>query len=188
MTAPTASSKRMLRWLLVPVLLFGAYQGVLVSVRSRVDGLIEKSRGRPLPAFRLTDENGQVFTPESLKGKLVVLNFTRSRCHGCEVEKPELKAFAAELDPEQVVLLSVMTDRVMGFAPEVTQRTLERGHFQHPILMADEAFVDAFHGAGWAKVTPVTYVADRNGRIITSLRGAQTLESFRRALRETEAD
>ena len=154
----------------------------MAIIRSHVDSRIEASLNLPLPSFTLKDDDGRVFSTESLKGKLIVLNFTRSKCRGCEIEKPDLKAFAAELDPDETTLLSVMTDRVMGFPEETTAETLRRAGFDHPVLMADEAFMDAFHGSSWAKVTPVTYFADRNGRVVTSLRGAGTLEDFRRGL------
>jgi peroxiredoxin len=75
----------------------------------------------------------------------------------------------------------VMTDRVAGYPPEMTKRTLERFAYEHPILMADARFLDAFHGAGWAHVTPITYIIDARGRITHALRGHQTLETLRSA-------
>ena len=56
-------------------------------------------------------------------------------------------------------------------------------NYDHPILMADKAFVDAFHGAGWAHVTPVSYIVDANGEIVDTLRGHQDLETLRSATR-----
>ena len=50
------------------------------------------------------------------------------------------------------------------------------------MLVADASFVDAFHGAGWSHVTPVTYVVDPNGRITHSLRGRQDLPALIAAL------
>ena len=45
-----------------------------------------------------------------------------------------------------------------------------------------EAFLDAFHGAGWSHVTPITYVADGSGAIVAALRGHQTLDALLTAL------
>ena len=47
--------------------------------------------------------------------------------------------------------------------------------------MADEAFVNAFHGVRWSHVTPVTYIVDGTGRIVRSLRGHQDLVALRAA-------
>ena len=62
------------------------------------------------------------------------------------------------------------------------EATLARMGYTHPILVADHAFADAFHGAGWSHVTPVTYVLDGQGRISASLRGHQELEALLAAL------
>ncbi len=174
--------KRLVSLLVVAAALFGIHRVVLVLVRAHVDGEIEKNVGGTLPAFSLEDTSGRAWSSDALAGKVVVLNFMRSACSSCEREKPAVRAFAAELDPDEVVLLSVMTDRVEGYAPETTERTLARAAFTHPVLMADAAFVDAFHGAGWAHVTPVTYFVRRDGEIAASLRGAQSLDSLRAGL------
>ncbi|MFG0318698.1 MAG: TlpA family protein disulfide reductase [Planctomycetota bacterium JB042] len=174
--------KRLALLLVVAAALFGVYQAVLALVRAHVDGEIEKNVGATLPAFSLEDTAGRTWSSDALAGKVVVLNFMRSACSSCEKEKPAVRAFASELDPDEVVLLSVMTDRVEGYDPATTERTLARAAFEHPFLMADAAFVDAFHGAGWAHVTPVTYFVRRDGEIAASLRGAQSLESLRAGL------
>ena len=164
------------------LLAYGIYMAVMAGVRAHVDGLIEDNHGKALPAFALKDTEGKAFDTESLRGKAVVLHFMRSLCPACDQEKDEVRVFAGEVDSAKAVVLSVMLDEVMGFDPAVTRRTLERARFTHPILIADEAFVNAFHGAGWAKVTPITYFADKEGRIVTSLRGAQTRDALRTAL------
>ena len=77
-----------------------------------------------------------------------------------------------------------MMDAVQGFPTEVTEKTLRAFAYQHPVLMADAAFMDAFHGSGWSHVTPVTYIADREGVVRASLRGHQELDAFLEALPE----
>ena len=62
-----------------------------------------------------------------------------------------------------------------------TERTLATFAYDHPILVADKEFVDAFHGSGWSHVTPVTYIVDAKARIVKALRGHQTLETLRAA-------
>ena len=47
--------------------------------------------------------------------------------------------------------------------------------------------MEAFHGVGWAKITPVTYFATADGAVVHSLRGHQTLESLRDGLRRAAA-
>ncbi len=65
-----------------------------------------------------------------------------------------------------------------------TDATIARKQFtQQPILMADEPFMELFHKAQWAQVTPITYVVDAQGLVRYALRGLQTVESIEQALR-----
>jgi hypothetical protein len=94
-----------------------------------------------------------------------------------------MKDFYRRIDPTKVQLLGIMMDAVDDyFPPEVTTRTLGEFAYQHPVLMADQPFVDAFHGAGWKNVTPITYIADGEGRITHALRGHQQLQTLLEAL------
>lgn len=165
------------------LLLIPAFFGVKAAVRAYVDHQIEQRRGEPLPDFALEDREGHVVSRQTLLGRPAMIHFFRSRCVNCEQESPELKAFVAELDPAAVSVISVMTDPVEGYPAEVTDATIARHAYAWPVLMADKAFIDKFHGAGWSHVTPITYFVDKDGVIVTTLRGAQTRETLRPALR-----
>ncbi|MCA8942069.1 MAG: TlpA family protein disulfide reductase [Planctomycetes bacterium] len=169
--------------LVVVAVVLGGWQAAMFAVRRYVDTEIEKNVGHELPAFDLVDLAGKHWTRDSVAGRTVVLNFFRSYCQSCQIEAPAVRRLASTVDPARVVVLGVMMDRVEGIPPEVTQRTLEEFGFQHPVLMADAAFVDAFHGAGWSHVTPVTYIADGEGRIVHALRGHQSFDVLLAAVR-----
>jgi peroxiredoxin len=176
------SSRRAVLWLAVPVVLVAGYFAVMQTIRSHVDGLIQASVGKPLPAFALRDRTGREWKAEDLLGKPALLHFFRSRCESCEAEAPELRQLEVELEPEGIVLLHVMTDAVLGFPPEETAATAARKEFKRPILIADAAFVDAFHRVKWSQVTPITYVVDPQGVVRFGLRGKQTAATVRAAL------
>jgi len=180
-----AGSARVKRWLYFFValaILVVAYQGAMWGIRRYTTGLIDEVAGRDLPDFALTDLEGRPVSKASLLGKTIVLNFFRSNCHSCREERDDIVRFARELDPERVALIGVMVDRVQGFPPEVTARTLAEFGYEHPVLMADEAFVDPFQGAGWSQITPVTYVADANGVIVRCFRYPYSVDDLRAAL------
>lgn len=177
-TSPPEKRGSGLRVLLVLAALFVVYQGVMYGVRRHVDGLIEENTGATLFDFELADLDGTMWRAADLRGKKVVLNFFRSKCQNCQFEASVIRELVRRVDPEEVVVLGLMMDRVQGFSTRDTQRTLVEFGYDHPVLMADEAFVEAFHGAGWANVTPVTYIADAEGRIVASLRGHQKLETL----------
>lgn len=174
-------SRRTLIALLVPVVLVVAWFGVTAAIRSHVDGLIEHSVGRALPEFRLADRTGKVWSAADLRGKRAVLHFFRSRCGSCDAEAPAIRELEQRL-PADVVLLHVMTDAVLDFPAELTSATLAQKGFTRPVLMADAAFVDAFHHVQWSNVTPITYVVDGGGVVRFGLRGGQTVASIEQAL------
>ena len=158
------------------------YYGVTWGIRAHVDGQIQKSTGMPMPTLALTDLTGKSWSNADLLGKITVLNFFRSKCPSCLKERDVIAQLAKEADPARLQILGIMTDRVVsGISEDLTRKTLARLAYQHPILMADQALVDAFHGAGWAHVTPVTYIVDAKGKIVQALRGHQTLETLRSA-------
>jgi peroxiredoxin len=172
------------RAVVAAAVLYALYQGVMFGVRKYTDSRIHGSVGREMPSFRLLDAEGKPHDSAAWRGRPLVLNFFRSRCESCVREHPAVRAFAAEVARSGgAAVIGVIMDRVMGFPDAETRATLAEAGFNHTVLFADRAFVDAFHGAGWAKVTPVTYVVGADGRIAASLRGPQTEESLRAALR-----
>jgi len=175
---PTGFSRRTWFALLMPVLLVVAWFGGKAIIRAYVDTVIQASAGRSLPAFDLVDRSGESWSPARLRGKPVVLHFFRSRCESCEVEAPEYRRLEAELPPAAATILHVMTDAVLGFATAETAATLEHKEFRRPVLMADEAFVDAFHTVQWSQVTPVTYIVDGDLMVREARRGKQTADAL----------
>ena len=174
--------RRTLILIAVPLVLVGLYLGVMAAVRAYVDRRIAASVGQELPPFSVRDRDEREWSPQALRGKKVVLHFFRSRCPSCFGNRDTVNQLHRELRDDEI-LLGVMTDQAMGFPEAESAATLERYGHVHPVLMADAAFMDAFHGVSWSKVTPVVYVVDSKGQIRQSFRGPQDLETLRDALR-----
>jgi peroxiredoxin len=164
------------------LVLVGLYFAVTSGIRWYVSERIDATVGRSVPEFALVDLDGRRWTQADLRGRTTLLNFFRSQCPGCRQERAAIHRLASD-DPARVQVISVMMDAVQGYPAEVTRRTLAGYAYQHPVLMADAAFVDAFHGAGWSHVTPVTYIVDGSGRITASLRGHQSYRTLQAAIR-----
>jgi peroxiredoxin len=165
----------------LPTIVAAGYFAVTAVVRGHVDGLIQHSVGQPLPAFRLVDRAGVVWSNADLAGRRAVLHFFRSRCHSCDVEAVAMRELEGRM-PSDTVLLHVMTDDVLEYPEELTAETLANKAFTRPVLMADEAFLDSLHRIAWSHVTPITYVVDREGVVRFGLRGAQSVASVEQAL------
>lgn len=174
--ARTQAPSRRARILLfgAPLLLLGSWQGVLWGARQCSNRAIQGAVDQPLPAFRLADESGGEISDQQLRGRPVLLHFFRSHCEACVAESHEWLQLERVLPQQQVAIVHVMTDRVLGFDPAVTAATLAHHGFQRPVALADTAFMAAFHSVTWSQVTPVTYVVDARGRIRHALRGRQS--------------
>lgn len=161
------------------------YFGIDSGVRAYVSERIAESEGRELGDFELPRWRGGSFdtATDAAAGRYLVLNFFRSQCTGCRMEAPEIRRLAASLDPDKALVLGILMDSVDDyFPPEVSERTLADLGYGHPVLVADRAFVDRFHGAGWKNVTPVTYVLGPDRTITASFRGHRTFAELVAAL------
>src|SRR5262245_39367507 len=117
---PLRPSRRTAIGLALPVALLVGYFAVKQAVRSHVDGLIQASVGKPLPAFALRDGAGREWTAQDLRGRPAVLHFFRSRCESCEAEAPAMRQLETDLEPDGIAILHVVTDAVLDFPAEET--------------------------------------------------------------------
>ncbi|MFP4314463.1 MAG: TlpA family protein disulfide reductase [Alphaproteobacteria bacterium] len=128
----------------------------------------------PVPSFIFTDTQGQNFSIEDFKGKIVVLNFWASWCAPCIKEMPYFLKLAEEY-PDDVVFIGLSND----FTPEAMNRFLEKlAQDNHAATQAPNVFF-AFDEN--AQVTrnifqtyrlPETIIIDQKGIMREKLIGA----------------
>ena len=66
--------------------------------------------GSTAPDFSITTDQGQRVTPTAFGGKVLVLNFWATWCHGCVQEIPSLNEFQKRFANSGVVVLAVSID------------------------------------------------------------------------------
>jgi peroxiredoxin len=126
---------------------------------------------RRAPSFSLKDMQGNTVTSESLKGKVVVLNFWTKTCGPCLEEMPELAELTKIVrDRPDVAIIAVSTDE----GPEDVKPTLQsvlREPPPFPVLFdSDLRVVREKFGT---RLFPETWFIDKQGIIRARFDGAR---------------
>ena len=134
--------------------------------------------GATAPAFNLPVLGGGNISLESLKGKVVVVNFWATWCTPCLREMPVLNELHAAYKDQGVVVLGLSLDEE---GLPITKPMVERLKIDYPILESDKATYQAY---GNILTIPFTYIIDREGVIRKKFVNRQEKEAFEQAIKE----
>jgi peroxiredoxin len=111
------------------------------------------------PPFSLNNEKGTPVRLSDLKGKVVLLNFWATWCHGCQEEIPWYIEFADKYKSKGLVVVGVSMDDE-GW--KVVTPFIQSKKVNYPIVIGNEALSKAYGGV---EEMPVSLLIDREGRI-----------------------
>lgn len=114
--------------------------------------------GQPAPEFSLKDSSGRALSLESLRGKLVLIDFWATWCAPCIAAMPHLKELNAQYKDKGLVVVSVTTRDPKG-DPVAFMR--KKGYTWRMVPKGDAA-ADAFR----VHAVPTLYLLDEEGKII----------------------
>lgn len=129
----------------------------------------------PAPRFMAATTSGEKFTNDSVKGKVVLLEFWTTWCGYCADEAAFVDKIGKELAPKGLLLLAID----VGESKKTVKKYLE----QHPrdckiVLMEDTNLAAMYQ----ATVYPIYVVIDRDGFIAGTQRGAGGEGTLRRLI------
>jgi thiol-disulfide isomerase/thioredoxin len=138
--------------------------------------LLADSRDKePAPRFHAVTTTGEKFTNESVKGKVVLLEFWTTWCPYCFADAPVVDKLGKEFEDKGLVLLAVN----VGESRKKVKKYLE----EHPracrIVMMEDTNLAAMYQAN---VYPIYVVIDREGNILGTRRGSVGERGLRRML------
>jgi thiol-disulfide isomerase/thioredoxin len=134
---------------------------------------IGKSKAKePAPRFNATTTRGEKFTNDSIRGKVVLLEFWTTWCGFCLQEAGFVDRINDEYADKGLIILAIN----VGESKKTVKKYLE----QHPrttrIVLTDDTNLAAMFEA---KVYPIYVVIDRDGNVAGEQRGAAGEKALR---------
>ena len=131
--------------------------------------------GKPALPFSVTDINGNNYSLENLKGKVVVINFWFVECKPCVMEMPELNKLVEKFNNKDVVFL--------GFAmneKDKLEQFLKKTTYKYNIIPGAKDVVGTYGVTSF----PMHIVIDKNSIITFSVNGLgpTTIEDLEKAI------
>lgn len=118
-------------------------------------------RPSPVPHVRFATLGGGAVSTEELRGRVVLINFWATWCPSCVAEMPKIvethRKFASR--GYETVAVAVQKDDARLVAQFAERRAL-------PFKVAIDGTGAAATGFGAPRVTPVSYLVDRQGRVL----------------------
>jgi thiol-disulfide isomerase/thioredoxin len=114
---------------------------------------------KPAPSFTVTTIDGKTISMESLRGKVVLVNFWATWCPPCRAEIPDLIALQSKY-ADKVVVLGLSEDEG---SPDAVRRFAEQFKINYPIAMVTPEIEKLFAGVNGL---PTTFVIDPQGRTV----------------------
>jgi peroxiredoxin len=119
---------------------------------------------KPAPNFNLNDSNGAPIKLSDYKGKVVLLNFWATWCHGCGLEIPWFIEFQDEFKNKGLIVVGVSMDDD-GWK-SVKPYMLEK-KVNYTMVLGDKKMGDLYGLPGM----PMTLLIDRDGKIANTCLG-----------------
>jgi thiol-disulfide isomerase/thioredoxin len=129
----------------------------------------------PAPRFRARTTAGETFNNESIKGKVVLLEFWTTWCQFCHDEEAMVEQVTKEFADKGLIVLAVDVAE--------SKKTVKKYLDQHPracrIVLTEDTNLAAMYQAN---SYPIYVVIDRDGNIAGEQRGAAGERALRRLL------
>ena len=122
---------------------------------------------------RFSSLSGETFSTADLRGKVVLVNFWATYCGSCIAEMPKFIESHNKFAPRgyETIAVAVRQDNPERVAEFVAKRAL-------PFRIALDSSGDAARQFGNVRLTPTTFIIDREGRVLRRYIGEPNWTEF----------
>ena len=145
---------------------------LLLGVLTVFGGTKDKEQA---PRFHAKTMDGQNFTNESIKGKVVLFEFWTTWCGYCVGEAPFVDQIAEKYKDMGLIVLAVD----VGESKKTVKKYLQEHPRSCPIVLMEDTNLAAMYAA---TVYPIYVLVDRDGYVAGTQRGAAGETALRRFL------
>jgi len=140
-----------------------------------ISRLAAEDTREPAPRFWAKTLDGERYTNDSIKGKVVLLQFWTTWCPNCRRDEPAVESLHEEFKDKGLVILSVD----VGEAKKKVMKYLAESPRSCKMVLMDDTNLAAMFSA---KAFPVYVLIDRDGNIAARQNGAGGEYTLRRLL------
>jgi peroxiredoxin len=119
----------------------------------------------PAPGFSLTDLDDQPLDLGNYRGKVVLLDFWATWCAPCRKDIPRFIAMQEKYHRQGFQVIGISMDD----GPKPVQEFYREFKMNYPVALGTEQLAEAYGGV---LGLPVTFLIDRNGRVVAKHTGA----------------
>jgi thiol-disulfide isomerase/thioredoxin len=135
--------------------------------------------GTSFPTYRYVDLNGRIYTPQNMRGKILVLKSWFIRCQACNEEMPELNQMVQQYrNRKDIVFVSIAFDAATDL-----RRFLKTKPFYYAVVPVREKYIEeTLHTNAY----PTHWVVNQQGKIIKVVNDASELRfALQQAAKQT---
>jgi cytochrome c biogenesis protein CcmG/thiol:disulfide interchange protein DsbE len=164
--------------LVIPFSLALSVKSVDASDRSALQPADQR---KPAPEFALQDSAGKTATLKDYGGKIVVLDFWATWCHGCKEEIPWFAEFQSKYGAQGVAVIGVSLDEE-GW--KVVKPFIQDARVTYRIVLGNDSTAQKYG----VRSMPDTFLIDQKGRIAAAYTGMINKDEVERHIRSVLAE
>jgi cytochrome c biogenesis protein CcmG/thiol:disulfide interchange protein DsbE len=128
------------------------------------------------PNFALSDSKGAAVRLSDYKGRVVLLDFWATWCHGCKTEIPWYMEFQNKYKDKGLAVIGVSMD---DDGWKSVKPFVEEQKMNYAVVIGNEALAKLYS----VDALPVTLLIDRDGKIAVSHAGMVEKDAFEKEIR-----